>query len=137
MQKYYQVMYTPWSTRLATCMASSTWRLMPCTQTSSVLYCKHSPRTCTTFTTPAMQSRLPLAFKDTTPKPSPSRQSSTALALAPAPQQGGEGDPVHALSRGGHSRPPRATGLGRLLSRMGMAGDSVAPEVKDWLDALR
>lgn len=81
-----------------------------------------------------MQSRLPLAQKEAAPKAPPSRQTSSAQALPPtvassgsgAAEPGGDKDGQLARSQ---SRAPRASGLGRFLSRMGMAGEAVAPEV--------
>ena len=71
-----------------------------------------------------MESRLPMAPKEAAPKQAPGRQGSAAQA----PASGGnaaDGAP----EQSGQPRAARATGLGRFLSRMGMAGESVAPEV--------
>ena len=60
------------------------------------------------------------------------------MAQAAAPQRdaaaaAGGAAPEQAEADGrlqrGQSRAPRATGLGRFLSRMGMASETVAPEV--------
>lgn len=82
-----------------------------------------------------LQSGLPVVPRDAAPKPPPSRQASVAQAAAPqrdaaaaggaAPEQAEADGPLQR----GQSRAPRATGLGRFLSRMGMASETVAPEV--------
>ena len=82
-----------------------------------------------------LQSGLPVVPRDAAPKPPPSRQASAAQAAAPqrvAAAAGGAA-PEQAEADGrlqrGQSRAPRATGLGRFLSRMGMASETVAPDV--------
>ena len=81
-----------------------------------------------------VQSRLPLAQKEAAPKAPPSRQASSAQALPPAVAFSGSGAAEPGSDKDGQlarsqSRAPRASGLGRFLSRMGMAGEAVAPEV--------
>ena len=82
-----------------------------------------------------MQSGLPVVPRDAAPKPLPSRQASAAQAAAPQRDAAaaGDGTPEQAEADGrlqrAQSRAPRATGLGRFLSRMGMASETVAPEV--------
>lgn len=80
----------------------------------------------------ALQSWLPLASKEAAPKLAPGRQASAAHV----PPSGGhaadgrqEQDTPNGQPQRGQSRAARTTGLGRFLSRMGMAGESVAPEV--------
>ena len=97
-----------------------TCKLRPsCTNTDKVKYS-------------CLQSRLPLAPKEAAQKVAPGRQVSAARA----PLSGGhaaDGVPEQSTDDGqlqrGQSRAARASGLGRFLSRMGMAGEAVAPEV--------
>ena len=65
-----------------------------------------------------------------TPQPSPSRTVS-ALPLHTTPQDGGAGaaGDRRTSTMQSQNRPPRASGLGRFFSKMGVPGDSVAPEV--------
>ena len=82
-----------------------------------------------------LQSGLPVVPRDAAPKPPPSRQASAAQARAPQRDAAAAGGtaPEQAEADGclqrAQSRAPRATGLGRFLSRMGMASETVAPEV--------
>lgn len=87
-----------------------------------------------------MQSRLPTTHKDTVPKSAPNRQAYAppmpASGEKPAdspPEQGME----DAQLQRAQSRAPRTTGLGRFLTRIGMTGESVAPEVRPSHNAIR
>ena len=77
-----------------------------------------------------VQANLPMVVLEGTPQPSPSRTVS-ALPLQTTPQDGGAGaaGDRRTSTMQGQNRPPRASGLGRFFSKMGVPGDSVAPEV--------
>ncbi|KAK9904753.1 hypothetical protein WJX75_001787 [Coccomyxa subellipsoidea] len=77
----------------------------------------------------ALQANLPMVVLEGTPQPSPSRTVS-ALPLQTTPQDGGAGaaGDRRTSTMQGQNRPPRASGLGRFFSKMGVPGDSVAPE---------
>ena len=89
----------------------------------------------------SLQSCLPVVPREVAQKPPPSRQASVAQAAAPlrdaaaAGAGGPEQTEADGRLQGGQSRAPRATGLGRFLSRMGMASETVAPEVSN--DAVK
>jgi len=79
---------------------------------------------------------LPLLMMEGTPQPSPSRTASALPANASEASSGREPQERRASNAQSQGRAPRPSGLGRFFSKITVPGDSVAPEVWHYLEAI-